>query len=253
MSDHPLGPFGDENVSPIREDAAHDESYFGIDEVSQQPHKPFLRPLVILLIAGAVIAFLSGVAAVNATPQSVMEYTASGINRAGVIAMLFACAGILASYRYEAFVNWVNGVQLVNRKEWFDLVVVVAGMCLGFWFLLILMSIGFPGSVAYAIGAFVLMVQAAVAANMIFVHRGMWRGFAVGVLAATLLFVSSGIGNYSYVFFMQVGFGGARSPGALPIWPIGLVHTAICLCGTVTGLYSYIATKVIEQDESMSD
>ena len=142
-----------------------------------------LRLCLIVLIASAGVAFLSGVAASNASPNSPVENIGSAANRISAVVMLVAFCGILLAYRLP---QWKNAAFDVDSLLWLRsgyLTLCFAngaglGIALGIgWLVAPLLGNSLSGIVAA-----LLCIYIALLVTMVAWHTGFVKAYAIGVL-----------------------------------------------------------------------
>ncbi len=227
---------------------AEDESSGAGEDVKEGASnavRAILRPSVILLIASAIVMFLSAVGSSNAPASSFLEHASSFLHRASMIAMLVAFIGILVAYRLPMLsASLENSGIKRHRRRWLSSEVQILLLASG----LVLVWVWGTAWTGYAIltqvNFAVLYVIAGLLANMAILHNGTVRSFAIGVLG-TILLVSYQFNSIVMAFVMG-GFSGMGRRGDFRGLSIGfaIAVTLAIVSGLVCAFYHGWVEKV---------
>jgi hypothetical protein len=214
------------------------DSYEGSPVAPKSSNSRLLRLCLIVLVASAAIAFLSGVAASNAPPSSTMETISSTVNRISAVVMLIGFCGILLAYRMP---QWrqselkMSGMHWV-RSDYLYLVmanVAGAGLLLGFNMLVApLFGISMVGAV-YAL----LSIYIALLVTMVVWHKDYLRAYAIGVLTVFGLQAFAFMGMISAWTYGQVRGGGSLN------WQLSVLLLTAVLAGLICAGYVRLLSR----------
>ncbi len=219
--------------------------------------RTMLRASLTLLIVSTAVMFLAAVASNNAIPSSAAERIALTIHRASMIAMLLAFFGILFAYRLPMLSAYLQAKreqqaagkskQSVLSAEIKMLLMASALLMAWVWGTVLL---GF--AVLHLITYWLLVVIAAVLANMIVLHKGTLRSFAVGMLMSLLLILLTWRSMGTMLIFNGAGFGRFGFGGPSESWLFvifGLEITVSVAAGLVCAFYYGFLAKMRARDE----
>ena len=207
-----------------------------------------LRASLILLIVSTAVMFFAAVASNNAVPSSATERVALSIHRASMFAMLLSFVGILFAYRLPMLSAYLLAKQeqrAARGTRPSTLSAELAGLLLASGLLLAWVwgsvLIGFP--LLHLITYWLLFVIAALLANMILLHTGTLRCFAIGMLLSLLLILITwrSIGTM-LIFGGGLGFSGSDENRLFVIF--GLEITMSVVAGLVSAWYCEFLMKL---------
>lgn len=169
----------------LNEDALDSANSFWTSETpssESRAYKPLLKPGTIFLIGGAIVAFLAGVLATNASARSTAENVGSFVNRLGVGAMLIGAVCILLAYRIDYLKRlpfdtsrWLlSSFSLLVAANLIVLALVWGGI-----------SLLLPQTVAM-VNYFYITIFSGLLVTMFIWHKNFLRAYAVGALTAYL-------------------------------------------------------------------
>lgn len=210
-----------------------------------------LRASLILLIASTAVMFLAAIAANSAVPSSTQERLALGAHRTSMFAMLLGFAGILLAVRLPMLSAYLSGRRArrtaaglppnILSAELRGLLLASAVLLAWVWGTAL-----YGESRLHLITYWLLIIIAALLANMIIIHTGALRSFAVGMLMALLLilFTWRFLGTIAILYGddFEIGFGGPKS--ATGYRAFGIEITISVIAGLVSAYYyDFVAKK----------
>lgn len=200
-------------------------------ESSTQVFRPLLKPCIVGISAGFVVAFLAGVTAANASPQSTGEVVGSALQRVGIIVMLVSFCGILLAYR----IPHMKKIPLKSPKqlripEFLSLLVSHTVFLVLFWIVLLIAQ-SLLGPFAIGVIAYVLTLYASLLTVAAVWRTGCRRAYAIGALATIILSFYGGAGS------LFVG-GYYTRASANMAWPIGVFLSIVVLNGLICAGYA---------------
>lgn len=208
-------------TEPIRApDPFSDAPWDDDDPATSQPDgggspasRGVLRASLILLIVSTAVMFLAAVASNNAVPSSTNERIALAVHRASMFAMLLSFVGILFAYRLPmlaAYLSAKREQRAASGTKQSLLTAELSGLLLASAVLLAWVwgSILFGFPLLHLITYWLLFVIAAMLANMILLHTGALRSFAIGMLLSLLLILFTWRSIGTMLIFAGGRFGG---------------------------------------------
>ncbi len=203
-----------------------------------------LRLSLVVLISSTVVMFLAAVASNNVTPSSPQERFALGIHRTSMFGMLLGFIGILLSQRLPALAAYLNAKResaSLGRAQRSTPAAEFWGLIWACMILLIWVwgSVYIGIAILHVITYWLLIVVAALLANMIILHTGTLRSFAVGMLVSLLMILFTWRFLGSIAILYGDGFGMGRG-GAADTWvyvTFGIEVSVAVLAGLLCAAY----------------
>lgn len=198
---------------------------------STQVFRPLLKPCIVGISAGFIVAFLAGVTAANASPQSTGEVVGSALQRIGIVVMLVSFCGILLAYR----IPHMKKIPMKSPKELripdFLKLFVSQTVFLIFFWIVLLIAQSLLGRMAIGVLGYILILYASLLTVSAVWRTGCRRAYAIGALATIILSFYGGAGS-----LFVGGYYGRAS--AILAWPAGVFLSLVVLNGLICAAYA---------------
>jgi hypothetical protein len=197
---------------------------------------------VILLIASTVVLFLSAIASGNAAANTPAEQISLGVHRISMVAMLISFITILVAYRLPSLLTYLESRPVAASKPELNsriftqpLRFLLKASCILIIWVWCVILIGSP--VLHQVTLWALFILAGLLANMIILHRGCVRSFAIGTLITMVLVLLTWRSLHPMLMANQGSFGFPGGPDFRMIYvsygmevTLSLVSGLLCAC-----------------------